>query len=175
MLILCGCGCTCVGFRVTDVVVDTPTELVVEVMSTKKLSSCPFVVVRAGRCMTSPAGEIRYLEFTGRRTVLLIDETSIRKRHRYVTVVVNGDTGQVLSMFPGRSKAALGRFFIEQGPRWCHGGYRGSPTVPAPTAPPYTSTFPGPVTSWTGSTPPDGSPKDSLWYAGNCNAANRRV
>ena len=39
--------------------------------------------------------------------VLLIDETSIRKRHRYVTVVVNGDTGEVLSMFPGRSKAAL--------------------------------------------------------------------
>ena len=52
--------------------------------------------------------------------VLLIDETSIRKRHRYVTVVVNGDTGEVLAMFPERSKAALSRFFIEQGPRWCH-------------------------------------------------------
>ena len=50
--------------------------------------------------------------------VLLIDETSIRKRHRYVTVVVNGDNGQFLSMFPGRSKAELSRFFIEQGPRW---------------------------------------------------------
>ena len=35
--------------------------------------------------------------------VLLIDETSIRKRHRYVTVVVNGDTGEVLAMFPERS------------------------------------------------------------------------
>ena len=23
-------------------------------------------------------------------------------------------------MFPERSKALLGRFFIEQGPRWCH-------------------------------------------------------
>ena len=51
--------------------------------------------------------------------VLLIDETSIRKRHRYVTVVVNGDTGGILTMFPGRSKASLSRFFIEQGPRWC--------------------------------------------------------
>ena len=28
--------------------------------------------------------------------VLLVDETSIRKRHRYVTVIVNGDTGKTL-------------------------------------------------------------------------------
>ena len=53
--------------------------------------------------------------------MLLIDETSIRKRHRYVTVIVNGDTGEVLTIVEGRSKAALSRFFIEQGPRWCHG------------------------------------------------------
>ena len=52
--------------------------------------------------------------------VLLIDETSIRKRHRYVTVILNGDTGELLDMIEGRSKAALSRFFIEQGPRWCH-------------------------------------------------------
>ena len=52
--------------------------------------------------------------------VLLINETSIRKRHRYVTVVVNGDTSQVLAIVEGRSKQALSRFFIEQGPRWCH-------------------------------------------------------
>ena len=52
--------------------------------------------------------------------VLLIDETSIRKRHRYVTVVVNGDSGEVLAMFQGRSKTSLSRFFVEQGPRWCH-------------------------------------------------------
>ena len=51
--------------------------------------------------------------------VLLIDETSIRKRHRYVTVILNGDTGELLAMFPERSKASLSRFFIEQGPRWC--------------------------------------------------------
>ena len=41
--------------------------------------------------------------------VLLIDETSIRKRHRYVTVVVNGDTGEVLTMVQGRSKAFSGQ------------------------------------------------------------------
>ena len=52
--------------------------------------------------------------------VLLIDETSIRKRHRYVTVILNGDTGELLDMIQGRSKGALSRFFIEQGPRWCH-------------------------------------------------------
>ena len=46
----------------------------------------------------------------------LIDETSIRKRHRYVTVILNGDTGEMLDMIEGRSKAALSRFFIEQAP-----------------------------------------------------------
>ena len=39
--------------------------------------------------------------------VLLIDETSIRKRHRYVTVVLNGDIGELLDMVQGRSTAAL--------------------------------------------------------------------
>ena len=33
-------------------------------------------------------------------------------------MVVNGDTGGILTIFPGRSKQALSRFFIEQGPRW---------------------------------------------------------
>ena len=53
--------------------------------------------------------------------VLLVDETSIRRRHRYVTVIVNGDTGQVLDMLPGRSEASLSRFFAAQGARWCRG------------------------------------------------------
>ena len=79
-------------------------------------------------------------------------------------------------MFPGRSKAELSRFFIEQGPRWCHSvntvvtdgshSYRGQLFIVI---------FPEPVMSWTASTPSDGSPKGSLWYAGNCNAANRPV
>ena len=189
------------GVRVTDVMVDTPAELVVGVVSVKKLSSCPFCGCSCQQVHDRRRRKIRDLEVSGRRTVLLwtqrrfvcdvcdkrhmethpqfeggltrrlarrlvqdaqvmpiravarrhrvgwhlimellcdwsglvadhrrrqkcrvllIDETSIRKRHRYVTVVVNGDTGEVLSMFPGRSKAALSRFFIEQGPRWCH-------------------------------------------------------
>ncbi|WP_420625652.1 ISL3 family transposase [Candidatus Poriferisodalis sp.] len=51
--------------------------------------------------------------------VLLVDETSIRKRHRYVTVLVNGDTGEVLAMVPHRSQAALSGFLAAQGHRWC--------------------------------------------------------
>ncbi|MDE0169091.1 MAG: ISL3 family transposase [bacterium] len=51
--------------------------------------------------------------------VLLVDETSIRRRHRYVTVVACGDTGEVLAMIPGRTKASLARFFRDQGPDWC--------------------------------------------------------
>ena len=34
-----------------------------------------------------------------RCSVLLIDETSIRKRHKYVTVNLNGDTRGTLGMF----------------------------------------------------------------------------
>jgi transposase len=53
--------------------------------------------------------------------VLLVDETSMRKRHRYVTVLQDGDTGQILAMVPHRNAAALSSFFVEQGPRWCRG------------------------------------------------------
>ncbi len=53
--------------------------------------------------------------------LLLVDETSIQRRHRYVTVLVNGDTGEVLAMVPHRNKAALTGFFAEQGHRWCRG------------------------------------------------------
>ena len=53
--------------------------------------------------------------------LLLVDETSIRKRHRYVTVLVNGDTGEVLAMVPHRSQAALTAFLAAQGHKWCRG------------------------------------------------------
>ena len=53
--------------------------------------------------------------------VLLVDETSMRKRHRYVTVLQDGDTGQILAMVEHRNAEALKGFFIEQGPRWCRG------------------------------------------------------
>ena len=51
--------------------------------------------------------------------VLLVDETSIRRRHRYVTVVACGDSGKVLAMIEGRTKASLARFFRDQGTWWC--------------------------------------------------------
>ena len=51
--------------------------------------------------------------------VLLVDETLIRRRHRYVTVVASGDRGEVLAMIPGRTKGSLARFFRDQGPDWC--------------------------------------------------------
>ena len=51
--------------------------------------------------------------------VLLVDETSIRRRHRYVTVIVNADTGKTLAMVPHRSSAALSAFLAQQGHRWC--------------------------------------------------------
>ena len=53
--------------------------------------------------------------------VLLVDETSIRRRHRYVTVLVNGDTGEVLAMVPHRNARALSGFLAAQGHRWCKG------------------------------------------------------
>jgi len=53
--------------------------------------------------------------------VLLVDETSMRRRHRYVTVLSDGETGRLLGMVPHRSAAALSGFLAEQGPRWCKG------------------------------------------------------
>ena len=54
-----------------------------------------------------------------RCSVLLVDETSMRKRHRYVTVIVNGDTGRTLAMVEHRNAAALSAFLMQQGHRWC--------------------------------------------------------
>ena len=51
--------------------------------------------------------------------VLLVDETSIRRRHRYVTVVACGEAGKVLAMIGGRTKGSLFRFFRDQGAWWC--------------------------------------------------------
>ncbi len=53
--------------------------------------------------------------------VLLVDETSMRRRHRYVTVLQNGETGEVLAMVAHRNEAALSGFFFAQGRRWCRG------------------------------------------------------
>ncbi len=51
--------------------------------------------------------------------VLLVDETSPRRRHRYVTVLLNGESGEVLGMVAHRDAAALSSFFVAQGHRWC--------------------------------------------------------
>ena len=56
-----------------------------------------------------------------RCAVLLVDETSMRKRHRYVTVIVNGDTGRTLAMVEHRSSAALSTFFDATRPQMVQG------------------------------------------------------
>lgn len=53
--------------------------------------------------------------------VLLVDETSMRRRHRYVTVLQDGESGAVLAMVAHRNEAALSGFFASQGRRWCAG------------------------------------------------------
>ena len=53
--------------------------------------------------------------------VLVVEETSIRKRRRCVAVLVNGDTGEVLAMAPHHSEAALSGFLAAQGRRWQKG------------------------------------------------------
>ena len=53
--------------------------------------------------------------------VLLIDETSLRRGHRYVTVVMNGDTGETIGIVAHRNADALSRFLLAQGHRWLKG------------------------------------------------------
>ena len=84
--------------------------------------------------------------------VLLVDETSMRKRHRYVTVIVNGDTGHTLAMVEYRSSAALTAFLMSQPHRWRRQSKSSSPTDQPPTKPPLTPVCPTPATCWTAST-----------------------
>ena len=42
---------------------------------------------------------------------LLVDEKSIRKKHNYVTVVINADTGEMLYMKEGKKSSVLDGFF----------------------------------------------------------------
>jgi transposase len=44
-----------------------------------------------------------------------IDEIAYRKGHRYLTVVVDHDTGRLVWVAPGRNKATVNRFFNELG------------------------------------------------------------
>jgi len=43
--------------------------------------------------------------------VLMVDEKSIWKNHSYVTVVINGETGELLHMAEGKKKKAFSSFF----------------------------------------------------------------
>jgi transposase len=43
--------------------------------------------------------------------VLLIDEKAVRKNHGYVTIVLNGESGELLHMDEGKKKASLESFF----------------------------------------------------------------
>lgn len=53
--------------------------------------------------------------------MLLVDETSLWRRQRYVTVLLNGETGEVLGMVKHRDIKDLSGFLAEQGRRWCRG------------------------------------------------------
>jgi len=50
-----------------------------------------------------------------------VDEISFRKRHRYLTVVTNHDTGRVVWVAEGKSSAVLKGFFKQLGPEACAG------------------------------------------------------
>lgn len=50
--------------------------------------------------------------------ILLVDETSLRRRHRYVTVASNAETGEVLAIVKHRDYRALSGFLSAQGHRW---------------------------------------------------------
>lgn len=52
---------------------------------------------------------------------LLVDETSLRRGHRYVTVLINGDTGETLGIVAHRNTAALSGFLVSQGHSWLKG------------------------------------------------------
>ena len=106
--------------------------------------------------------------------VLLVDETSIRKRHRCVTVIVNGDTGEVLAMVPHRDAQALSGFLAAQGPRWCKAVKvvvsDGSKAYKAAIEVSGSAT---PAMCWTGTGSSDGSRRGSPRCAATCSAAPR--
>ena len=89
--------------------------------------------------------------------VLLVDETSMRKRCRYVTVIACGDTGHTLAVVEHRSSAALTQLLMSQRHKWRRGVKSSSATGQRPTKPPSVPVCPTPVMCWTGSTSSDGS------------------
>ena len=49
--------------------------------------------------------------------VILIDEKSIGAGHQYMTVVINGETGEVLHLAEGKKKTSLESFFQKLTPQ----------------------------------------------------------
>ncbi len=64
------------------------------------------------------SGRLKQRRRTRTCRVLLVDETSLRRRHRYVTVVSNGETGEVLTVVRHRDFRAPSTFLTSQGRRW---------------------------------------------------------
>ena len=62
--------------------------------------------------------DARVDRFEGLRR-LAIDEISYKRHHRYLTVVIDHDTGRLVWASPGRDKATLDRFFEQLGPDRC--------------------------------------------------------
>jgi transposase len=61
-------------------------------------------------------GEIRPSRRRAPRRTLLSDEISFRKRHRYLTVVTDHDTGNVVWVCEGKTSDVLKTFFVALGP-----------------------------------------------------------
>jgi len=48
---------------------------------------------------------------------LLVDEKAVRRGHNYVTIVLNGDTGELLYLAEGKKREVLDRFFEQLSPK----------------------------------------------------------
>ena len=70
------------------------------------------------RTVKAWSGQLETQRRRRRCRVLLVDETSLRRRHRYVTVISDGETGAVLGVVRHRDSKALGCFLDARGPQW---------------------------------------------------------
>jgi len=70
------------------------------------------------RTVKAWSGQLEANRRRRRCTILLVDETSLRKRHRYVTVLSDGETGAVLGVVRHRDSQAISKFLDAQGPKW---------------------------------------------------------
>ena len=64
------------------------------------------------------SGQLEAHRRRARCKVLWVDETSLRRRPRYVTVISDGETGTLLGVVRHRDAKALGRFLDAQDPAW---------------------------------------------------------